>query len=148
MTPSGRMPSPGGETILVVDDLGNVRTMLSLILTQYGYTVLEADSGVAALRIAGAHQGPIHLMICDLNLPEMSGPQIAQRLLALRADMRILFMSGHSSDEAVRQGQIARGQAFLAKPFTLDELASKVRDVLATLDCDVIQGYYIRPSDG
>ena len=56
-------------------------------------------------------------------------------LLALRPGVRSLFMSGHSSDEAVRQGHIARGQPFLAKPFTLDELASTVRGVLATLDC-------------
>ena len=67
-------------------------------------------------------------------------------LLALRPGVRILFMSGHSSDETVRQGHIARDQAFLARLFTLDELASQVRDVLATLDCQVIQGYYIRPS--
>lgn len=142
MTPSG------AETILIVEDVDNVRTMLALVLKQHGYTVLEADGGDAALRIATAHQDPIHLAICDLNLPGMSGPEIAQRLLALRPDIRLLFMSGHSGDEAVRQGQIARGQAFLAKPFSLDQLASKVRDVLATLDCDVVRSYYIRPSDG
>ncbi len=139
MTPSG------GETILIVEDVDDVRTMLALVLKHHGYTVLEAGGGDAALRIADAHQGSIHLMICDLNLPEMNGPQIAQRFLALRPDVRVLFMSGHSSDEAMRQGHIARGQAFLAKPFTLDELASKVCDVLATLDCDVKPGYYIRP---
>lgn len=133
------MTATGGETILIVDDVDNVRTMLSLALKHHGYAVLEAGSGDAALRIASVHQGRIHLMICDLNLPGMSGPEIAQRLLALRPDVRILFMSGHSSDEAVRKGHIARDQTFLAKPFTLEELASKVRNVLAaTLPVDRI----------
>lgn len=126
------MTAGQGETILIVDDEDSVRTMLSYALKRYGYTVLEAESGDAALRIAGAHRTPIHLMICDMHVPQMNGPQIAQRVRALQPGVRLLFMSGgYSSDEAVRPGCIARDQAFLAKPFSLDELAIKVRGALA-----------------
>lgn len=134
MTSTRDIPSSGGETILIAEDSDQVRAILSLILSQSGYTVLAAGSGDATLRIAGAHQGPIHLLICDLNLPGMSGPQIAQQLIAVRPDVRILFMSGQSRDEAVRQGHVTQGHAYLAKPFSRDELTSQVSGVLAMPD--------------
>lgn len=134
MTSSRDVPSSGGKTILVAEDSDQVRAILSLILTQSGYTVLAAGSGDATLRIAGAHEGPIHLLICDLNLPGMSGPQMAQQLLSLRPNVRILFMSGQSRDEAVRQGHVTQGHAYLEKPFSRDELASQVGGLLAMPD--------------
>lgn len=139
MTSARGIPSSGGETILVAEDSDQVRAILSLILEQSGYNVLAAGSGDATLRIAAAHPGPIHLLICDLNLPGMCGPQIAQQLLALRPGVRILFMSGQSRAEAVRQGHVTHGHAYLEKPFSRDELASQVSGVLAMPDGDELK---------
>ncbi len=127
--------APGGprkETVLLVEDAKRVRDVVREILEMSGYEVLEARDGADALRISGRHRGPIHLMVTDVVMPQMSGRELAQRLAALRSDMRVLYMSGYTDDAIVRHGVLDAGIAFIAKPFTPDALAAKVREVLDT----------------
>jgi CheY-like chemotaxis protein len=102
------------------------------ILEMNGYNVLEARHGVEALEISERHQGPIHLMVTDVVMPQMSGRELAQRLQPLRPDMKVLYMSGYTDDAIVRHGVLGAGMAFLSKPFTPDALAIKVSEVLDT----------------
>jgi len=120
----------GRETVLLVEDAKRVRQVVREILEMNGYEVLEARHGAEALKLSARHQGPIHLMLTDVVMPEMSGRELAQRLMPLRPDMRVLYMSGYTDDAIVRHGVLDSGIAFIAKPFTPDGLAAKVRDVL------------------
>ncbi len=120
------------ETILLVEDALRVRAVVREILEMNGYNVLEARHGVEALEINDRHRGPIHLMLTDVVMPQMSGRELAQRLQPLRPDMRVLYMSGYTDDAIVRHGVLGAGMAFLSKPFTPDALALKVREVLDT----------------
>jgi PAS domain S-box-containing protein len=120
------------ETILLVEDALRVRAVVREILEMNGYNVLEARHGVEALEINERHQGPIHLMVTDVVMPQMSGRELAQRLQPLRPDMKVLYMSGYTDDAIVRHGVLGAGMAFLSKPFTPDALALKVIEVLDT----------------
>jgi two-component system, cell cycle sensor histidine kinase and response regulator CckA len=126
----------GGETVLVVDDEAAVRSAVREILQATGYIVLEAGSGEDALRICAEQEGPIHLLLTDVMMPGMCGPEVAQRLARMRPEMRVLYMSGYSDDALIRRRAVAPGAAFLQKPFMPDTLAHKVREVLdAELTC-------------
>jgi CheY-like chemotaxis protein len=120
------------ETILLVEDALRVRAVVREILEMNGYNVLEARHGVEALEISERHRGPIHLMVTDVVMPQMSGRELAQRLQPLRPDMKVLYMSGYTDDAIVRHGVLGAGMAFLSKPFTPDALALKVLEVLDT----------------
>src|SRR5256885_4023930 len=102
----------------------------SEMLERHGYTVLEAPDGETALRLAGKHQGVIRLLLTDVVMPDVSGRQLADQLLELRPDMKVLFMSGYTDDAIVRHGVLKEGIAYLQKPFTPDTMARKVRAVL------------------
>jgi CheY-like chemotaxis protein len=119
-----------GETILLVEDAQRVRAVVREILEMNGYAVLEARHGAEALEISSRHSGPIHLMVTDVVMPQMSGRELAQRLAPLRPDMKVLYMSGYTDDAIVRHGVLGAGMAFLSKPFTPDALAAKIREVL------------------
>jgi PAS domain S-box-containing protein len=131
----GRMAaleSPSGtETILVVEDEPMVREMLCDSLREFGYTVLPAGEAVEAEQRCREHSGPIHLLISDVVLPGVGGRELAQKLTALRPEMKLLFMSGYTDDAVVRHGILTAGVMFLQKPFTLVGMARKVREVLA-----------------
>ena len=123
--------SPGGsETILLVEDEEAVRAIVSKILQNKGYTVLEARQGHEALQICKDHHGPIHLMVTDVVMPHMSGSELAERLTTLRPELRVLFMSGYPDNAIVHHGVLGAGTSFLQKPFTLSALECKVRDLL------------------
>ncbi len=123
--------SPGGsETILLVEDEEAVRTIVSKILQNRGYTVLEAHHGNEALQICERHEGPIHLMVTDVVMPQVSGRELAERLTLLRPEIRVLFMSGYPDNAIVHHGVLGAGTAFLQKPFTLNALECKVRELL------------------
>jgi two-component system cell cycle sensor histidine kinase/response regulator CckA len=98
--------SRGAETILVVDDQAPVRSVVREILQPTGYIVLEAGSGEEAVRICAGQEGPMHLLLTDVMMPGMSGPQLAQRLARLRPEMRVLYMSGYSDDALIRRGVV------------------------------------------
>ena len=100
------------------------------MLREQGYTVLPANGGAEAIRIATTHTGPVQLLVSDVMMPRMSGPELAQRLRGLRPEMRVLFVSGYTDSEIVREGELEPGTDFLQKPFTREQLATKVREVL------------------
>jgi CheY-like chemotaxis protein len=120
----------GTETILVVEDDQPVRKLICETLRGTGYRVIEAANGDAAVRVCQEHQGPIPLMITDLVMPQMSGRELADRLVQLRPHMQVLFISGYTDDAAVRHGLLKSAAAFLEKPFSPGALARKVRSIL------------------
>jgi two-component system, cell cycle sensor histidine kinase and response regulator CckA len=120
----------GSETILLVEDEANVRELLRECLDALGYTVLEARGGAEALALSRAHGTPIHLLITDVVMPQMSGRELAKRLLASRPEARVLYISGYTDDAVVIQEGLTEDMAFLQKPFTIERLSRKVREVL------------------
>ncbi len=120
----------GTETVLLVEDAAAVRAAVRQVLERQGYTVLEAPHGNAALALATAHEGPIHLLLTDVVMPGLSGRQVADQLKQLRPDTRVLYASGYTDDAVVRHGVLEAGIAYLQKPFTTGGLARKVREVL------------------
>jgi two-component system, cell cycle sensor histidine kinase and response regulator CckA len=118
------------ETVLLVEDEQMVRAMVRSILETRGYRVLEAGTGNEALDLAARYEGPVHVLLTDVVMPGMTGRQLADRLAALRPEIRILYISGHTDDEIIRRGVLQQGTGFLAKPFTADALTGKIRELL------------------
>ena len=124
-------PVPGGnETILVVEDQPEVRRLSEKLLRVRGYTVLGAENGAEALRVAEQHPGPIHLLVTDVIMPGMNGREVALLMSADRPALKVLYLSGYADESVVHHGVLEPGLAFLQKPFTPESLARKVRDVL------------------
>jgi len=122
--------SHGFETILLVEDEENVRTLVAGILESRGYAVLKAQNGAEALRIFREQGDAIQLMITDVVMPQMGGAELAGHLATLRPQLKLLYMSGYTDDAIVHHGVLEAGKAFLQKPFTPEALARKVREVL------------------
>lgn len=123
-------PMRGVETILVAEDEDGIRHIMTQVLREQGYTVLPANGGAEALRIAAGHSGPLELLVSDVLMPRMNGPELAEQLRNLRPDLRVLFVSGYTDTEAIRVGELGPGTDFLQKPFTREQLSMKVREVL------------------
>jgi len=122
--------APVSTTVLVVEDEITVRSLVVDILEAEGYKVLSAEDAEQALILAKSHDGPIHLVVTDIVMPNMSGSELAAELLRLRPDTRIIFTSGYSDAEIVRRTQSGAPANFVSKPFTPEELQRKVREVL------------------
>jgi PAS domain S-box-containing protein len=120
----------GCETVLLVEDEESVRELVRLTLAARGYKVMEAENGELGLRMAETCQEPIHILITDVVMPGIGGRELAKKLLALRPGISILYLSGYTEDAVVTAGALVPGTAFLQKPFTLQNLAKKVREVL------------------
>jgi len=120
----------GSETVLLVEDEEEVRKLAAQILKRQGYKVLEAPQGGDALLICEQHQTPVHLMLTDVVMPGMSGHQLAKRLKSLQPEMKVLYMSGYTDNTIVQHGVLVEGVNYISKPFTVDALARKVREVL------------------
>jgi PAS domain S-box-containing protein len=121
----------GTETLLLVEDEDAVRALTRFTLQQCGYHVLEASHGEEAIRVASKYEERIHLLVTDVVMPGMGGRVLAERLLILRPEIKILYLSGYTDDAVVRHGILHEEVNFLQKPFSTNALASKVREVLA-----------------
>jgi PAS domain S-box-containing protein len=116
-----------GETLLVVEDEAALRDVAGRILSGAGYRVLAADGGVQALELAALHDGTIDLLVSDVVMPGMLGKELAERLVGVRPDTRVLYMSGYAQPVLASQGTLEPGVALLEKPFTAADLLSAVR---------------------
>jgi PAS domain S-box-containing protein len=130
MGPSRLGSKRGAEAILLVDDDDAVRAVASEVLRTEGYTVIEARDGSEALEIATRLETRLDLLLTDVVMPRMSGGELAQRMVHLWPDLRVLFLSAYTDDSIVRRGVVDAGMPFLQKPFTLESLAETVRTVL------------------
>jgi two-component system cell cycle sensor histidine kinase/response regulator CckA len=122
----------GSEVILLVEDEDVVRNLERQILEQNGYTVLEARTPGHAIELCDGHDGPIHLLLTDVVMPELSGRELADRLTPSRPGLKVLYASGYADGAIVRHGILESGTAFIPKPLTPSSLARKVREVLDT----------------
>ena len=120
----------GRETILLVEDEPAVREFVHEALRLNGYNVLMARHGIEALLTGAKHMGPIHLLLTDVVMPQMSGPEVAEKLTVLRPEIKVMYMSGYPDHPVFSQGRVGRGTAFLQKPFAPNVLTQKVREVL------------------
>jgi CheY-like chemotaxis protein len=121
--------SSGGQTILVVEDEDSLREVAREVLESSGYRVLTASCGTEALSVSASHPEPVRLLLADVVMPGMSGPELADRLRPQRPEMSVLFMSGYAEEVVAQHGTI-RGNRLLAKPFSVAALAQSVHEVL------------------
>ena len=117
------------KNVLVVDDEPEIRKLVAAMVTQFGYTVLTADSGEHALTLYKNH-APLELLITDVVAPGMSGPMLAEKLTALQPDLKVLYISGYDNTKLVQKYVVEKGHALLAKPFTVKDLRIKIGELL------------------
>ncbi|MBL8796810.1 MAG: PAS domain S-box protein [Planctomycetia bacterium] len=120
----------GWETILLVEDDDVVRALARTVLQQQGYTIIEAAHGVAALQLSSRFPGPLHMLLTDVVMPHMNGPQLYAQLARLRPGLKVLYMSGYTGGAIAHLGELEAEAAFLQKPFPAEVLSRKVREVL------------------
>jgi two-component system, cell cycle sensor histidine kinase and response regulator CckA len=124
-------PFAATETLLVVENETAIKTLVQMALERYGYVVLTAESGSEALRLAAAHEGPIDLLITDVVMPDLRGPELARRLIEHRPTLATLFMSGYTDDTLGDDTSSFRVPVdFIQKPFSPSALAARVREML------------------
>ena len=123
-------PRGGTETVLLVEDEAMILKLATTILASLGYTVLAAGTPGEALAIAARHEGPIHLMVTDVVMPEMSGKELGAKIAALRPGTKLLYTSGYTANTIAHRGVLDEGVQFLQKPFSNSDFAVKVREVL------------------
>jgi len=129
-TPAALAASGGSETVLLVEDEESVRQLVRETLEARGYRVLEAGAGQAGIDLAATYSGPIHLVITDVVMPGLSGPELVQQLLLARPGVKVLYLSGYAPEAFSVPLATDAHKAFLQKPFTLQTLSRKVREVL------------------
>lgn len=125
-----RPPSGGKETILVLEDEDSVREFVGRVLARLGYTIIAASCGSEALEICRSHDGPIHLILSDVILPQMSGPDFVAQASPLRPECRVLYMSGYTDDALGPHGVLQPGVSLMGKPFTPESIGQRVRQML------------------
>ena len=124
------VPRGGSETILLVEDEDAVRNIVRIVLTRFGYKVIQAANGTEALQVLNEHHESIDMLITDVVMPGLQGPEVAKAVVAKIPSVRVIFMSGYVDDARTREGLADATSSFIQKPFTSDELAFKVRSVL------------------
>jgi PAS domain S-box-containing protein len=138
--PVSQPAARGSETLLLVEDEPLLQEIVCDTLQGQGYQVLTAHDGLEGLRVAEAHEGPIHLLLTDVVMPRLSGRALADQLQTSHPAMRVLFTSGYTDNAIVHHGVLAEGVHFLSKPFDLEALAKKVRDVLDAAERPAAEG--------
>ncbi len=128
--PEPTKPLRGNETVLLVEDERQLRELFQIVLQENGYNVLAASDGTEAILLSERHPGALHLLISDVVMPQVGGREVAERMAAMRPNMKVLFMSGYTDDAVMRDGILDTEANFLQKPFTPSALAKKVREVL------------------
>ncbi|MCE5265682.1 MAG: PAS domain S-box protein [Deltaproteobacteria bacterium] len=123
----------GRETVLVVEDEPALLELSKSVLERQGYRVLAAGTPGEAIRLAGEHAGEIHLLLTDVVMPEMDGRNLAKNMLSLYPNLKRLFMSGYTADVIAHRGVLDEGASFIQKPFSIKELAAKVREALGAV---------------
>ena len=121
---------PGGETVLVVEDDAQVRAVVLSILRRAGYVLLEANSAAQAFSVVEHHSAEIQLLLTDVVMPGLSGPELARELKSRRPRLKVLCMSGYTEDAVLQHGILEAEMAFIQKPLTPDVLLRRVREVL------------------
>ena len=121
----------GAETILLVEDERSVRMLVQAMLEMLGYKVLPAGGKEEAFRLLEEHGNDIDLLLTDVVMPDMSGMELSDRMLAIRPKLKCLFMSGYTEDAIRSQGILKEGARFICKPFSIKELGAKVREAFA-----------------
>lgn len=129
-SPASRIPT-GTETILLVEDDEGVRNLSQKVLRRLGYSVLVANGGAEALKLAAQYHDHIHLLITDVVMPGLNGREVANRLTSIHPEARLLFVSGYTEDIIVHHGVIDGYANFISKPYAVQALALKIREVLA-----------------
>ena len=121
---------PGSETIVVVEDEEGVRSLIRLALESAGYKVLEAEDAESTLSMCANYDGPIHLLLTDVVMPKMSGPLLAEKVISLRPDIKVVYMSGYTDDAVVHHGVLSHDMPFIQKPFSAEAVCKKIREFL------------------
>jgi two-component system, cell cycle sensor histidine kinase and response regulator CckA len=127
---AGAVPQPGHETVLLVEDESAVLRLSKIVLERFGYTVLTAGTPSEAIELFQTHEGRVHLLVTDVVMPEMNGRELAARLREARPELKALFVSGYSASALAPRGVLDEGVHFLQKPFSLEDLATSVRQAL------------------
>ena len=135
-----RLPGGAGETVLVVEDDEAVRRFTTEALRDLGYRVLEADGGAAALRLLDAYGAGVDLLFTDVVMPDMNGRRLADEALRRRPGLKVLFTTGYSRNAIIHNGVLDAGVQLLGKPFTVGELAAKLRAVLGRREKEAAPG--------
>ncbi len=128
--PDGPPPADQSATILVVEDDRSVRQLVRAMLDRHGYTVIEAETAAAAMENARRHEGPIHILLTDVVMPEMKGPEVYEGVRRWHPEIRVLYMSGYTENVISRQGVLMEGVQFIQKPFSRVDLLRKVAGVI------------------
>jgi two-component system, cell cycle sensor histidine kinase and response regulator CckA len=128
--PSSRAAAGGTETILLVEDEESVRQLVRDTLESKGYKIIEAGNGDSGIGAAARHNGKIDLVITDVVMPGMGGRELVEQILKTRPETKVLYLSGYAEDAVLSEGSLDHGTTFLQKPFTLQNLSRKVREVL------------------
>src|ERR1700694_4355743 len=129
-TQAAQQQSGAGKTILVLDDEADVRKLVAAMLTSNGYKVLTADNGDNAIKAFRRSKQPVDMLLLDVVSPGLSGPMVAERIGEIQPGLRVLFMSGYDNTNVVQRYVVEKGYALLPKPFTMDQLSKKVREVM------------------
>jgi DNA-binding NtrC family response regulator len=120
------------ETILVVEDEDDIRDMVREFLERKGYIVVAANNGNDALQVAQRYKGAIHLLLTDVVMPQVGGPELAQQIKSMRPRIKILFTSGFPDHAAINENFTDQSATILQKPYPLNTLASRIRQMLDT----------------
>lgn len=130
---AGKPKTDNKETILLVEDEPSILNISTMMLESFGYTVLTAETPEKAIQLAREHAGEIHLLMTDVVMPEMNGRELARKILAIYPELKCLFMSGYTANVIAHHGVLDQDVFFIQKPFSMNDLADKVRETLDTL---------------